>query len=600
MKRNHIGLFVLFIFSYCIGFAQQPLTWRETRARQSGTITIYWYESQPFIARGESGMEGIEYELMEGFRRFVAKRYRTELNIKWVEAKSFADTYTSIYERGKPGEFAASAFSVTPERQQQVGFSPSYMADISVLITSQGIPIVKDREEFNKLFSKLTAITINGTTYEQDLERLKSEGQITFKTQYIPSSDNILKAIASRDSAFGFIDLPVYMMIFANDPAVNVKRQNMFPVKRKGYAFVYPLQSDWGEPLQEFFNDPEFHALLEKSIARYIDIELYRFIESLAIQSDDMVVLLTKEKEIQYNDLLGKSNLIVKEVREKNVLAAFATVTLMSLTVIIMLYTKRSQQKKKIETQRKSIEEKNQQLEKRNHHLVILDEEKNNLIKILAHDLRTPINHVQGLAQVYLLSNPTLDDEQKGMIQKINDAAIRLNKMINNILDIDSLENNRVKILNENVVIAPLVSQVVKSFEKQAIQKEIKLSLNCDAANLVVRGDSLFLIQIFENLIGNALKFSPRGGWVNVSVQLDKAHAIISVKDSGPGLTDEDRKLLFRKFQRLSAKPTDGEHSTGLGLFIVRKYVELMDGTVSVESGVGQGAKFIVDFPANG
>jgi signal transduction histidine kinase len=385
-------------------------------------------------------------------------------------------------------------------------------------------------------------------------------------------------------------------MMFNEDPSINVKRQNLYPVKRKGYAIIHPQQSDWAEPLQEYFSTPGFASSLETIIGHYIDIDLYHFVEKLAIQSNDLVVLLTKEKEIQSKDLLGKSEQIVRETRTRNFLIVLIIVIFIFLIAIIALYRKRSEQKQKIELQRRSIELKNEQLEKRNHHLVALDEEKNNLIKILAHDLRTPINHVQGLAQVFLLSNDSLPEEQKMILSRINETSLRLNKMISNILDIDSLENNRVRIFMDTVNISSLVNQVVKSFDKQAAKKNIELSAVSAAENGNVKCDPLFLIQIFENLISNALKFSEKGKKVEVTTRANGEYLQVSVRDSGPGLTPDDMSMIFKKFQRLSAKPTDGENSTGLGLSIVKKYVELMGGTVWCESEPGKGANFIVQF----
>lgn len=557
---------------------------------------MYWYESQPFIFRNTGGMAGIEYDIVEDFRKFIKSKYKADLRVVWREGKSFADTYKLIAKPQHQGIFGVSAFSVTPERQLDVAFSKSYMSDISVLITSKNIPIVQTREEFNKVFSKLTAVTIEATTYEQDILKLKRDGGVDFKIEYIPSSQNILRAVEERDSAFGFIDLPVYMKIFANEPTVNVKRQNLFPVKRQGYALIFPKESDWREPIDEYFNSAQFKKQLETSIAKYIDIEIYHFIESLAIESDDnMVVLLTKEKEIQYNDIVGKTEQIEKDARARSILILLIVVTLVSLVVTAVMYRKRNQQKEQIERQRESIELKREQLEKRNHHLVTLDEEKNNLIKILAHDLRTPINHVQGLAQIFLLSNANLKEEDRLIIQRINDASIRLNKMITNILDIDSIENNRVKLFMDKVALAPLLIQVVKSFEKQALRKDIAITLDQNP-DVSIEGDTLFLIQVLENLISNALKFSDKGKEIKVSSRSQGDSVLISVKDQGPGLTEDDQRLLFKKFQRLSAKPTDGENSTGLGLSIVKKYVELMNGVVWCESEPGKGAEFLIKF----
>ncbi|MFZ6002154.1 MAG: sensor histidine kinase, partial [Bacteroidota bacterium] len=113
----------------------------------------------------------------------------------------------------------------------------------------------------------------------------------------------------------------------------------------------------------------------------------------------------------------------------------------------------------------------------------------------------------------------------------------------------------------------------------------------------IVFGDSLFLIQVFENLISNALKFSEKGKQVEVEISSSDSQVRVVVKDQGPGLTAEDQALLFKKFQRLSTHPTDGEKSTGLGLSIVKKYVELMGGRVWCESEQGHGASFIVEIP---
>ena len=572
-------------------------SWATVKEKGQGVVTMYWYESQPFIFRNTGGMAGIEYEIVEDFRDYLKEKYGIGLRVIWKEGKSFADTYEVVKNAQVPGIFGVSAFSVTPERQRDVAFTKSYMSDISVLITSKNIPIVQTREEFNQVFSRLTALTIKATTYEQDILKLKREGNVDFKIEYIPSSKNILRAVEERDSAFGFIDLPVYMKIFANEPSVNVKRQNLFPVKRQGYALIFSKRSDWQEPLDEYFNSNQFKQRLEASIANHIDIEIYHFIESLAIQSNDLVVLLTKEKEIQYNDLVGKTQQIRQDARARNVLILLVCITLISLVVIGVMYRKRNQQKEEIERQRQSIELKKEQLERRNHHLVTLDEEKNNLIKILAHDLRTPINHVQGLAQIFLLSNSGLKEEDRMIIQRISDASVRLNKMITNILDIDSIENNRVKIILDQVGLAPIIAQVVKSFEKQAGRKEIMIAMELET-DITIEGDTLFLIQILENLISNAIKFSGRGKQITVSLRAQGDAAIISIKDQGPGLTEEDKTLLFKKFQRLSAKPTDGENSTGLGLSIVRKYVELMNGTVWCESEHGKGAEFLIKFKA--
>ncbi|MFZ6011492.1 MAG: ATP-binding protein [Bacteroidota bacterium] len=583
------------------GFSQEVTlnsSWKEIQQKHQGTLAVYWYTSNPFIYRDEYGvMKGIEYDLILDFKQYLKDKKNIDLTLDWQEGQSFAETYDIIREKKNHGAIGVSSFSITAKRLQEVEFSPPYMSDISVLITSKNIPIAKTIEELNLLLPKLTAITIKGTTYEQELKRLQTLGDLPFKFQYIGSSENIVDDVAATDSAFGFVDLPIYMILFDQNPSLNVKRQNLFPIKHQGYGIIYPKGSDWAEPLMEYFTNPDFKWRLEKIITKYIDLDLYHFVEGLAVQSDEqMVMLLTKEKEIQYKDLLDKTQQIVKGTRQKNFLIAFVGVTLVFLVAVAFLYRKQIEQKEKIEAQRQSIVSKSEQLEKRNQHLLALDEEKNHLIKILAHDLRTPINHIQGIAQVVLLENTHQPEEQKVLIRKIMDASARLNKMITQLLDVDALESNRVTVFMEKIPVSELVQNVVHSFEKQALRKNIKLLCDTQSTNSMILGDSLFLTQILENLISNAIKFSHPGMSVEITVLENQGKISIRVKDHGPGLTEEDRQHIFKKFQRLSAQPTAGESSLGLGLSIVKRYTEMMHGNVWCESMPNQGATFIVEF----
>jgi signal transduction histidine kinase len=573
-------------------------TWAQVSAAKKGTITALWDESTPFILKDSNGkLRGIEYDILQGFPKFLKETKGIDLTIQWKEAKDFQDLYSHIRDNSGLGTLGVSAFSITEKRQHDVDFTNPYMSDISVLITSENVPIMKNIDEFNHLIPRLTAVTIRETTYEQELIRLQTQGNLPFKFKYIPSNENVMKTLAVTDSAFGFIDLPVYMMLFNEDPAIKVKRQNLFPIKREGYAIILPENSDWAIPLKAYFENDKFKSELEKIISRYIDLDLYHFVEGLAVHSDDQVVmLLTKEKEIQYKDLLGKTQQVVDETRKRNFFIVVMSVTLIFLVVTAVQYRKRNEQNDQIEAQRKSIELKSVQLEQRNQHLLALDDEKNNLIKILAHDLRTPINQIQGLAQLVLLEKGALEAEQKKLINQIMDTSSRLNKMITHLLDIDALENNRVTVFMELVNLRKLSHQVVDSFEKQAQKKNIGISFVSLCESCEIKGDSLFLIQILENLISNAIKFSEKGKSVLVSLKESNGKVIVSVKDQGPGMSEEDLNNLFKKFQRLSARPTNGEDSFGIGLSIVKKYVELMNGRVWCESEPGNGSTFHVEF----
>jgi signal transduction histidine kinase len=570
-------------------------TWAEAKEAKQVTLPVYWFESRPFIYENDQGeLTGIEYDLINGFAAFVKERYQVDITIQWTEANGFQNAFDRVQQSTTPC-FGASAFSITADRKKLVAFSPPYMADIMVMISNKNIPMMESAEEFYRTFSRLKAITIEGTTYESDLLELKQNLELGFDIEYISSARNILIAVGDKPNSFGFIDLPIYMMYFSENPSVNVRRQNYYPVKREGYGLLLPKNSDWSEPLNAYINRPDFSTELEQIIPRYLDLQLYRFVEDLSLKSNSNIELLNKEREIQDQNLLEKTIQIERQTRTNYVLTGLVILST-SILIIIILYRKRTEQKEQIAAQKKKIEFKNLQLEQRNHELVALNEEKNNLIKILAHDMRTPLSQIQGLSQILMFSNTNLPDDQKQLINNIQDGAARLSKMIANILDVDALEGNRINLLTEKVLISPFTEKILDEFRKPADLKKISLHLFSDKPDRKIAADNLYLTQILENLISNAIKFSPFGKRVDVSISGIDDKVRISIKDQGPGLTEQDQENLFKKFQRLSNQPTNGEPSIGLGLAIVKRYTEMMRGRVWCESEPGMGAAFNVEF----
>lgn len=596
------SLFLISFFILICPFSQAQsgksvtTSWADAQQARKSSVVFYWYESKPFIWNEAGHMTGIEYEIIEGFKQYLQTQYGIDLHVEWIEGNGFEGTYMIIRDEKREGIFAASAFSITPERKEEVGFSPPYMPDVTVLLTNKDIPIVKTVYEFDEVFPKLKAITIKGTTYEKDLLAIERQRKIDLNIQYISSDKNILNTILETDSSFGFTALPLYLNELNKNSALTVVRQNLYPIKREGYAIIYPKASDWSKPLHEYLTSEHFQSQSKKIIDRYFENNVFEFTENLFYNSDE-TALLTQEKEIQQRDLAGKDRQIKQETILRNFLIAAFVVILVFLTITFIQFQKRIRANKILSDQKEKIDLQRMELEKQNEKLIYLNEEKNNLIKILAHDLRTPINHVHGLAQIFLIENSTLPPEQKDTINKIIDSSLRLSAMIGKILDIDAIEGNRVNMVEETIDLPALLKKVTSSFDKLAARKKITINTSLNFEGLTITGDSLFLTEIMENLLSNALKFSHYGKTVYVSVSESTSTIKICVKDEGPGLTNEDHAKLFQKFQRLSAQATDSERSTGLGLSIVKKYTELMNGKVWCESEAGKGATFYVEFP---
>ena len=137
----------------------------------------------------------------------------------------------------------------------------------------------------------------------------------------------------------------------------------------------------------------------------------------------------------------------------------------------------------------------------------------------------------------------------------------------------------------------------IAQYQETARRKKIKIQTDFPTGGVIVLADVSALGQVLDNLISNALKFSPPGKQIFVSVRPAGKYAECVVRDEGPGFTAEDKTRMFRRYGRLSARPTGGEPSTGLGLSIVRKLVRAMNGEMFCESHQGQGATFTIRLP---
>ncbi len=244
----------------------------------------------------------------------------------------------------------------------------------------------------------------------------------------------------------------------------------------------------------------------------------------------------------------------------------------------------------------KKVKERTKEVAIQNERLVDLNREKDMLVNVVAHDLRTPLSHIRLLIQLIDITSLDLTEDQESYLTEIDNSADRLSQLIGRILDIHALETNQIKLKNQVIDLLELVKYVVKCFRLTAEGKEIEIVTTSEPGNHFVEVDKNYTIQVLENLVSNAIKFSERGSKVALHVKSHDRRTYVLVEDQGPGISEEDQKKLFGRFQRLSAQPTEGEASIGLGLSIVKKYVESMHGEIHCESELGIGTKFIISF----
>ncbi len=239
-----------------------------------------------------------------------------------------------------------------------------------------------------------------------------------------------------------------------------------------------------------------------------------------------------------------------------------------------------------------------ERLKIQNSRLEKLNLEKSDLMKIVAHDLKSPLTQIKGLVSILELSDNQLNQEQKLLIDKIKGVTDSQHKQITGFLDAEYFENNYEDIVLEKVLIRKIVETVLDSILAQASAKGIRLTYIKNAKrNLTINGREVWLYKIISNLVSNAIKFSHSGTEITIEVKSTQEDVLILVKDQGLGINKEEISIIFEKNQKLSTPPTANESSSGLGLYIVKKYVNELQGRVWVESEEGKGSTFFVKIP---
>jgi signal transduction histidine kinase len=245
----------------------------------------------------------------------------------------------------------------------------------------------------------------------------------------------------------------------------------------------------------------------------------------------------------------------------------------------------------------------NKALERKNSQLTELNYEKNELLGVAAHDLKNPISNIKMLAQLLHREAGTLSEaEVKEYAGDILTDAEKMFELVMKLLDINAIESGGVTLEPTSFDFAVAVQNVIENYHARAAAKAITIHFQAAQTLLMVYADQSATLQVLDNLISNAVKYSPQGKSIVVrmsegAVSESGKTARCEIQDEGPGLTEEDKRKLFGKFARLSARPTGGEHSTGLGLSITKRMVEAMNGRVWCESTWGHGATFIVELP---
>lgn len=224
-----------------------------------------------------------------------------------------------------------------------------------------------------------------------------------------------------------------------------------------------------------------------------------------------------------------------------------------------------------------------------------LNELKNKFLGMAAHDLRNPLGAIRGLSEL-ILTLPLSDEEKGEFINDIYKTSDQMLDLLNELLDVSVIESGKFDLHFEPTKLSDLANERIKVANHSATIKDIKLTTDFQEDE-ITSIDPKRISQVIDNLLSNAIKFSHSGTVITIRITQSNDFVLLSVSDQGQGIPEKEIGKIFGEFQKLSAIPTAGESSTGLGMFIVKKIIDAHKGTIDVESVLGEGTTFTVSLP---
>ena len=313
--------------------------------------------------------------------------------------------------------------------------------------------------------------------------------------------------------------------------------------------------------------EPEFHKRVDQDFARLARGEAVDLQESTGVRKDGtiMPVSLTVSAVRDAKGVIRGVSTIARDISDRRAAEAERDALLIELA-------------------------------DHNQRLLELDHMKDDFVASVSHELRTPLTSIRGYLEL-VREDGGLEEEQDRMLGIVDRNADRLLGLVTDLLFMAQVDAGKLTIERAPVSLADVVAESVEGAGPRAHAAEIELNLEVDYDDLMVTGDRTRLAQVFDNLISNAIKFTPSGGRVDVHVFEAGGAAVIEVSDNGSGVPEDERAQLFERFFRTSAATAAAVQGTGLGLAIVGAITASHGGTVRVETSDSGGARFVVSFP---
>jgi two-component system, NarL family, sensor histidine kinase EvgS len=456
-----------------------------------------------------------------------------------------APTWSVVYARALARDVDVLAGTArTPEREPYFRFTAPYLSFPVAIITRTGAPFLWSAQDL--IGRKVAAARAYAPTL--DLQREYPGIQLVFTD----TMDEAMELVARGHADAVVTNLANASFIIKTRGLTNLKIAGMLP---RDFELRYAVRPDW----------PELVGILDKGIA--------------SLTPSDLQAIDNRWVRIDY------ANVVRWDVTWK-----IAVGIVLCVGIAIVLISARSRRLAYELAQRRRLQ---QALEESRDRLAQLNEEKIELLRMAAHDLRNPLTAI-------LLSFDLV--EQGGLKPEVVLARIRghveqMMQLMSDLLDNETLEDGRRRLVLGAVNASTVVQEVLATLAPPAERKKICFDTSGVESAAPALADAGALRQIVENIIANAIKFSPLKRTIWIKLRDWNGRVRFEVSDEGPGVRPDEVERIFAKYVRGSAKPTAGENSTGLGLSIVRQLVTGMNGRAWCESVPGKGATFIVVLP---
>ncbi len=428
---------------------------------------------------------------------------------------------------------------------------------------------------FGSLYKKQSKYIAALDYYEQSLQLSKETGSKNVMSETYLKMAEIFFDMGKLDKALEFTEKSLSI---ANDMGILEYQKIGYGQLSKIHAATNNFKKAYeSHTLFKKLNDSIFN---EQNIKEAVSLE-YRY---------------KYEKEKQKQELARYEEDIIKEEQQKRIkVILYSTITGLILLAILLLgalYSYFDKRKTNIELIKQKKE-----IEKKSNELITSNATKDKLFSIIVNDLQDPFNNITNLSSLMARETAELDpDVLSDFLKSIHKSANFANELLGNLTEWAKSQTNKLEAERDRTTIKNIFIFANYSIERIANNKEITLNFSFDK-NIDLYVDKNMINTILRNLITNAVKYSYRGGSVNVNAEYNDSEVIISVTDYGVGIDKERVSKLFQITEKIASPGTENEQGAGLGLLLCREFIERLGGKISVQSDIGKGSKFCFTLP---